>query len=83
MTRQRNVIYHFVMHVTSHLYQLANRNYVVTLLIKCYLAAIWHMHIENNWEDPGICQMAKLELVLKGVKMVQAAKHKPEIHQSP
>ena len=39
------------------------------------------MHIENNWEDPGISRMAKLELVLKGVKMVQAAKHKPEVRQ--
>ena len=37
------------------------------------------MHIENNWEDPGISRMAKLEL--KGVKMVQAAKPKPEVRQ--
>jgi len=35
-----------------------------------------HLHIENGYGDPSISQMAKLELVLKGIKMVQAAKGK-------
>ena len=44
--------------------------------IKSYLAAVRRMHIENGREDPGICDMAKLALVLGGVKMTQAATKK-------
>ena len=44
--------------------------------IKCYLAAVRHLHIEEGRGDPGISDMAKLELVLKGIKMVRASKRK-------
>lgn len=49
--------------------------------IKCYLAAIRHLQIEKGWDDPGIANMAKLELVLRGIKMVQASKRKPTARQ--
>ena len=49
--------------------------------IKCYLAAVRHLHIEKGWEDPGISSMAKLELVLRGIKMVQVTKAKPGARQ--
>jgi len=42
---------------------------------------VQHLHIENGYGDPGISQMAKLELVLRGIKMVQAAKGKGRARQ--
>jgi hypothetical protein len=40
--------------------------------IKCYLAAVRHLHIAEGFGDPLICDMARLEQVLKGVKSVQS-----------
>ena len=40
--------------------------------IKCYLAAIRHLHIAVGAGDPGISHMPKLEQVLKGIKSSQA-----------
>ena len=40
--------------------------------IKCYLAAVRHLHIEQHRGDPGISSMPRLELVVKGVKREQA-----------
>ncbi len=42
--------------------------------IKGYLAAVRHLHIENDAGDPGISAMPKLELIIRGVKMCQASK---------
>lgn len=53
--------------------QLANDNLSHTS-IKCYLAAIRHLQIEQGLGDPTISAMAKLELVIRGVKRVQAEK---------
>ncbi len=44
--------------------------------IKSCLAAVRLMQIENGRKDSGICDMAKLVLVLRGVKMTQAATKK-------
>ena len=44
--------------------------------IKCYQAAVCHLHIEED-----ISKMTKLELVLKGVKVVQATKQKAGTRQ--
>ena len=40
--------------------------------IKCYLAAVRHLHIAEGFGDPGISGMARLEQVLKGIKSTQA-----------
>ncbi len=40
--------------------------------IKSYLAAIRHLHIAEGYGDPQICNMARLEQVLKGIKSVQS-----------
>ena len=40
--------------------------------IKCYLAAIRHLHVAQGVGDPNISSMAHLEQVLRGVKGVQA-----------
>ena len=40
--------------------------------IKSYLAAIRHFHIAEGHGDPHIHEMARLEQVLKGIKMVQS-----------
>ena len=40
--------------------------------IKCYLAAMRHLHIAEGYGDPAISKMAKLEQVLKGIKSTQA-----------
>lgn len=40
--------------------------------IKSYLSGVRHLHIEEGQGDPGICGMARLEQVLRGVKRVQA-----------
>ena len=40
--------------------------------IKSYLAAVRHLHIEEGGGDPKICNMARLEQVLKGIKLTQA-----------
>ena len=40
--------------------------------IKSYLAAIRHLHIAEGHGDPHIHEMARLEQVLKGIKMVQS-----------
>ncbi len=50
---------------------LASEN-VSAATIKCYLAAIRHGHIAVGCGDPGICQMPRLEQVIKGIKLVQA-----------
>ena len=44
--------------------------------IKCYLAAIRHLHIAVGAGDPGISHMPNLEQVLKGVKSSQAKEKK-------
>jgi hypothetical protein len=49
--------------------------------IRGYLSAVRHLHIEEDRGDPNISGMAKLELVLKGVKMVQATKPQPRVRQ--
>ena len=38
------------------------------------MSAIRHLQVEEDLGDPGISHMAKLELVLRGVKVVQASK---------
>ena len=40
--------------------------------IKCYLAALRHLHIEQDLGDPHISSMPKLELVTRGVKRAQS-----------
>lgn len=40
--------------------------------IKSYLAAIRHLHIAEGYGDPHIHTMARLEQVLKGIKIIQA-----------
>ena len=40
--------------------------------IKSYLAAVRHLHIAEGYGDPHISRMAKLEQVLRGIKLVQA-----------
>ena len=40
--------------------------------IKCYLAAVRHLHIADGAGDPHMGSMAKLEQVLKGIKSIQA-----------
>ena len=40
--------------------------------IKCYLSAVRHFHLEEKLPDPGLCNMARLEHVLRGVKSLQA-----------
>ena len=40
--------------------------------IKSYLAAIRHLHIAEGYGDPHINTMARLEQVLKGIKIVQS-----------
>lgn len=44
--------------------------------IKSYLAAIRHLHIAEGFGDPHIHSMAKLEQVLRGIKLVQCKKQK-------
>ena len=41
--------------------------------IKCYLSAVRHLQIEQGWSDPKIHEMAKMELVLREVKRLQAS----------
>ncbi len=45
--------------------------------IKGYLAAVRQISIRQEEGDPHISQMAKLELVLRGVKRVQALEQAP------
>ncbi len=40
--------------------------------IKCYLAAVRHLHLEEGKADPNIGDMARLQLVVRGVKSSQA-----------
>ena len=54
---------------------LANQN-LCHSTIKCYLAAVRHLHIAEGYGDPNISSMARLEQVLKGIKSVQAKGHK-------
>ena len=56
-------------------------NGVRSTSIKCYLAAIRHLHIENGLGDPRISVMAKLELVLRGVKVTPGVKQKVQPRQ--
>lgn len=50
---------------------LANEN-LCHSTIKCYLSAIRHLHVAEGYGDPNICNMARLEQVLKGIKSIQA-----------
>lgn len=50
---------------------LANEN-ISQSTIKCYLAAVRHLHIAEGFGDPNISGMARLEQVLKGIKSTQA-----------
>ena len=50
---------------------LASQN-ICHSIIKSYLAAVRHLHIAEGFGDPLICDMARLEQVLKGVKSVQS-----------
>ena len=40
--------------------------------IKCYLAAVRHLHIAEGVPDPQISKMARLEQILRGIKLSQA-----------
>ena len=40
--------------------------------IKCYLSAVRYLHLDEKLPDPGVCNMARLEHVLRGVKSQQA-----------
>ena len=40
--------------------------------IKCYLAAVRHLHIAEGAADPQISRMARLEQILRGIKLTQA-----------
>lgn len=51
--------------------------------IKCYLSGVRHLHVENGWGDPKFCSMARLELVLRGVKRVQSTRVKPRLPITP
>ena len=44
--------------------------------LKSYLEAIRHLHIAESFGDPHIHSMAKLEQVLRGIKLVQCKKPK-------
>lgn len=50
---------------------LAKENLAHTT-IKCYLSAVRHLHIAEGADDPGISSMARLEQVMKGIKMIQS-----------
>ena len=54
---------------------LANKNLSHTS-IKCYLAAIRHLHIAEGVDVPHMHCMARLEQVLRGVKSVQSKRPK-------
>lgn len=45
--------------------------------IKCYLAGIRHLHIAEGYGDPHINMMARLEQVLRGIKISQAKAQTP------
>ena len=45
--------------------------------IKSYLSAVRHLHIERKLPDPNMGNMARLELVLRGVKSLQAKQSPP------
>ena len=49
--------------------------------IKCYLAALRHLHIERELGDPNISMMPKLELVIRGVRRAQSVNKKPSLRQ--
>ena len=54
--------------------------------IKCYLSAVRHLHLEEKLPDPGLCNMARLEHVLRGVKSLQAkqgSQSKPRLPITP
>jgi hypothetical protein len=40
--------------------------------IKCYLSAIRYQHVSQGFADPHISDMARLEQVLRGIKIVRA-----------
>ena len=37
--------------------------------IKCYLSAVRHLHLEVKLPDSSLCNMARFEHVLRGVKV--------------
>ena len=43
--------------------------------IKCYLAAVRHLHVASGAADPHVSNMPRLQQVLKGIKHSQANKH--------
>ena len=59
----------------QYVYHLANEN-LCHSTIKCYLSAIRHLHVAEGYGDPNICNMARLEQVLKGIKSIQAKSSK-------
>ena len=40
--------------------------------IKCYLSAVRHQHVSQGFADPHLSDMARLEQVLRGIKIVRA-----------
>jgi len=45
--------------------------------VKGYLSGIRHLHIEQHLPDPSISSMSRLELVLRGIKILQAKTKEP------
>lgn len=45
--------------------------------MKCYLAGVRHLHITQGYGDPHMSSMAKLELVLRGIKSTQTKQQGP------
>ncbi len=46
--------------------------------IKCYLSAVRHLQVAKGYGDPHIGSMARLELVLRGVKRVRGKSGQPK-----
>jgi hypothetical protein len=42
--------------------------------IKCYLSAVRYQHVSQGFADPHMSDMARLEQVLRGIKIVRARK---------
>lgn len=63
---------------------LANSN-LSAATIKCYLSAVRHLQITKGYGDPHVGDMAKLELVVRGVKRVRGkvGQTKPRLPITP
>ena len=44
----------------------------VIIPLKCYLAGVRHLHIAEGFGNPKICDMARLEQVMRGIRTSQA-----------